>query len=114
MPHEYAVPIQHLLIRRRDPVAAQSGYPAAGARPQHAGTAGTYHRCARARAGANLRKQRRQDSVSDPPAASAPGLAAPVGTLIPLTVQPSKRRIAMIHPSLFLRRAIVADAIFSG
>jgi hypothetical protein len=42
-------------------------------------------------------------------------LAAPPGwALIPSPVHPPQRRIAMIHPSVFLRRAILADAIFSG
>src|SRR5260370_38855043 len=40
MTHEHAFPTQHLLTRRHDPLAAQSGNPAAGAHPRHAGVAG--------------------------------------------------------------------------
>jgi hypothetical protein len=48
-------------------------------------------------------------ALSVPPAASAPRLA-------PQNPHPprNQRRTAMIQPSLFLRRALLADAIFSG
>src|ERR1700682_2576757 len=113
MTHAHAVPIQHLLTRRHDPVDAQSGNPDASVFAQHAGTAGAQHRRLRVRACANDRKQRRQDALPDPPPASAPELAPPASTLTPSSTQP-RRRTAMINPSVFLRRAILADAIFSG
>src|SRR5258708_8069111 len=114
MTHEHAFPIQHLVTRRHDPVDAQSGNPDAGAHPQHAGAAGAQHRRLRDRACAVGRKQRRQDALPDPPAASAPELAAPASTLTPSPLLNPRRRTAMINPSVFLRRAILADAVFSG
>jgi hypothetical protein len=71
------------------------------------------HRRLRVRACAGGREQRRQDVVPDPAVASAPGLMPPTGALIHQLPLP-KRRTVMIDPSPFLRRVILADAIFSG
>src|SRR5258708_20184173 len=114
MTHEHTFPIQHLVTRRHDPVDAQPGNPDAGAFAQHAGAAGAQHRRLRVRACAVGREQRRQDALPDPLAASAPELAAPASALTPHRLLGPKRRTAMIHPSVFLRRAILADAVFSG
>src|SRR5713226_7174824 len=114
MTHEHAFPIQHLVTRRHDPVDAQPGNPDAGAFAQHAGAAGAQHRRLRVRACAVGREQRRQDALPDPPAASAPELAAPASALTPHRLLNPRRRTAMINPSVFLRRAILADAVFSG
>src|SRR4249920_989360 len=46
------------------------------------------------------------------PAACAPGSTTSSSELVKST--PERRRTAMIYPSLFLRRALIADAVFSG
>src|SRR5664279_5597957 len=74
-------PTRRLVISRPAAVDAQSGDPAAGALPQHAGTAAAHHWRPRVRACADDREPRRQDAVPGPPAASAPKLVPPVHVL---------------------------------
>ena len=75
--------------------------------------AGARHRRLRVRAGADDREQGRQGALPDAADASAPVAAA---ALIACLAQspPKQRRTAMIHPSTFLSRALLADAVFSG
>ena len=75
-------------------------------------TAGARHRRLRVRAGADDREQGRQGALPDAAAASAPVAAAPL--IDPRPTTSSTRRTVMIHPSTFLSRALLADAIFSG
>src|SRR3977135_85610 len=103
-----------LFTRPRHPVDAQSGTPAFGAHPQHARAAGAPHRRVRLRTCSGGRDPRRQDALPRPFAACAPELARAILPLILSPAPPTTRRTAMINPSLFLRRAIQADAIFSG
>ena len=57
--------------------------------------------------------QRRQDALPGPPAASPANLVPPSGALNHPR-PPTTRRTTMIQPSLFLRRALLADAIVTG
>src|SRR5258705_4111144 len=106
---EHATQPQQLPTRRHRSVAAQPGDLNAGALAGHARTAGALGRRLRVRTGAGGRDQGGEIALSVAPAASAPRLA-------PLIPHPprNQRRTAMIQPSLFLRRALLADAIFSG
>src|SRR5205085_11764238 len=63
------------------------------------------------RAGHGVRAQRRQESLSVPPRPPAPRLVAWTG---PSSPQAQPWRPTMIDASTFLRRALLADAIFSG
>src|SRR5437867_2173307 len=101
------------LRRRGDPVDAQSGHLVAGALPEHAAAVGARHRRLRVRAGADDREQGRQGALPDAADASAPVAAAAL-IAPPPRAHPKQRRTVMIHPSSFLSRALLADAIFSG
>src|SRR5262249_26671742 len=89
--------------------------PAFGALAEYAGTAGVFDRRLCLRAG----RSRRDPCRKDPLPVHA---GAPPASLVPrpdhLKFKPpppeSTRRTAMINPSSFLRRALIADAIFSG
>src|SRR5947208_11261251 len=110
MTHADAFPLSS--CRRRGPLGGQSGHLDAGALPEHAAAVGARHRRLRVRAGADDRKQGRQGALPDAADASAPVAAV---ALIPVSPKsPKQRRIVMIHPSTFLSRALLADAIFSG
>src|SRR5260370_27963348 len=47
-------------------------------------------------------------------ARSACGVSSDPGSAEPSTIPQLEERLVMINPSLFLRRALLADAIFSG
>src|SRR4051794_5102391 len=87
--------------------------PDAGAQPQHAGAAGAFDRRLRRRAGHGLRAQRRQEPLPVPPRPPAPRLVAWIALSF-TSSPPQPWRPTMIDASTFLRRALLADAIFSG
>src|SRR5450631_2546430 len=89
---------------------APPGDLGAGPLAQHARTTGVRHRHFRGRAGGDDREPGRPGAMPEATVASGP-------LLVPLNPQPStqpKERTAMINPSQFLSRALLADAVFSG
>src|SRR6187431_3215244 len=95
----------------RYPVDALSRYPAGGALAEHARTRGARYGRLRVRAGADDREQDFQSALPDAAGASASVAAAAL--IDPLPPKQTKEK-TMIHPSTFLNRALLADAIFSG
>src|SRR5437899_10448889 len=110
MTHAHAFPLPPR--RRRDPLGGQSGHLVAGAFAEHAAAVGARHRRLRVRAGADDRKQGWQGALPDAADASAPVAAVALIPISPKSPQPS--RTSMMHPSTFLSRALLADAIISG
>src|SRR6478735_3119176 len=98
----FAVPLR----RRPDPLDAQSCHLAGGAVAEHARTGGARHRRLRVRAGADDREQAVQGALPAAAIASVPVVAA-LNLFQPKSPKP--RRTAMIHPSTFLSRALLAD-----
>src|SRR5690348_10853649 len=86
--------------------------PDAGARAQHAPAACAQCRHGRVRPGAGDRDQRRKVAVPAPP--RAPAACALACPLLTVSSPQAEKETAMIHSSTLLRRALLADAIFSG